>query len=138
MVTSSLSQCLALSPTLTPLRGTTFSALLTSWFDSCILTCRALLIGTWANSVSTGLFYVSRARPQINLAQFLYMAELTQARYYFRHFKHDDWKLKVFPSALTPVSPGLFLSLTDVCIGRLLSRHCFHSGRLCVRVPRKR
>ncbi|KAJ7025217.1 hypothetical protein C8F04DRAFT_140642 [Mycena alexandri] len=35
----------------------------------------ALLIGTWANS-------------------FLYMAELTQARYYFRHFKHDDWKLK--------------------------------------------
>ncbi|KAJ7062695.1 hypothetical protein C8F01DRAFT_1134974 [Mycena amicta] len=37
----------------------------------------ALLIGTWANS-------------------FLYMAELTQARYYFRHFKHDDWKLKAF------------------------------------------
>ncbi|KAJ6484760.1 hypothetical protein C8R45DRAFT_291563 [Mycena sanguinolenta] len=37
----------------------------------------ALLIGTWANS-------------------FLYMAELTQARYYFRHFKHDDWKLKTF------------------------------------------
>ncbi|KAJ7620308.1 hypothetical protein FB45DRAFT_929927 [Roridomyces roridus] len=35
----------------------------------------ALLIGTWANS-------------------FLYMAELAQARYYFRHFKHDDWKLK--------------------------------------------
>ncbi|KAJ7447521.1 hypothetical protein B0H11DRAFT_2335325 [Mycena galericulata] len=35
----------------------------------------ALLIGTWANS-------------------FLYMAELIQARYYFRHFKHDDWKLK--------------------------------------------
>ncbi|KAJ7820717.1 hypothetical protein B0H14DRAFT_2833382 [Mycena olivaceomarginata] len=29
-----------------------------------------------------------------SLAQFLYMAELTQARYYFRHFKHDDWKLK--------------------------------------------
>ncbi|KAJ7323914.1 hypothetical protein DFH08DRAFT_817395 [Mycena albidolilacea] len=35
----------------------------------------ALLIGTWANS-------------------FLYAAELYQARYYFRHFKHDDWKLK--------------------------------------------
>ncbi|KAJ7785178.1 hypothetical protein DFH07DRAFT_786900 [Mycena maculata] len=35
----------------------------------------ALLIGTWANS-------------------FLYMAELMQARYYFRHFKHDNWQLK--------------------------------------------
>ncbi|KAF8166329.1 hypothetical protein K438DRAFT_1857463 [Mycena galopus ATCC 62051] len=35
----------------------------------------ALLIGTWTNC-------------------FLYMAELGQARYYFRHFKHDDWKLK--------------------------------------------
>ncbi|KAJ6550951.1 hypothetical protein DFH09DRAFT_1319521 [Mycena vulgaris] len=35
----------------------------------------ALLIATWANS-------------------FLYMAELVQARYYFRNFKHDDWKLK--------------------------------------------
>ncbi|KAF8166288.1 hypothetical protein K438DRAFT_1685634, partial [Mycena galopus ATCC 62051] len=34
-----------------------------------------LLIGTWANC-------------------FLYMAELRQASYYFRHFKHDDWKLK--------------------------------------------
>ncbi|KAJ6461546.1 hypothetical protein DFH09DRAFT_1229068 [Mycena vulgaris] len=39
----------------------------------------ALLIATWANS-------------------FLYMAELIQARYYFRHFKHDDWKLKTFVS----------------------------------------
>ncbi|KAJ6528135.1 hypothetical protein B0H19DRAFT_1334348 [Mycena capillaripes] len=39
----------------------------------------ALLIGTWANSL-------------------LYMAELMQARYYFRHFKHDDWKLKTFVS----------------------------------------
>ncbi|KAJ6542155.1 hypothetical protein DFH09DRAFT_1368149 [Mycena vulgaris] len=38
-----------------------------------------LLIGTWANS-------------------FLYMAELIQARYYFRHFKHDDWKLKTLVS----------------------------------------
>ncbi|KAJ7866436.1 hypothetical protein B0H14DRAFT_3442431 [Mycena olivaceomarginata] len=35
----------------------------------------ALLIGTWANS-------------------FLYAAELYQARDYFRHFQHDDWKLK--------------------------------------------
>ncbi|KAJ7885463.1 hypothetical protein B0H13DRAFT_1889582 [Mycena leptocephala] len=32
------------------------------------------------------------------LPQFLYMAELMQARYYFRHFKHDDWKLKTFVS----------------------------------------
>ncbi|KAJ7775441.1 hypothetical protein B0H16DRAFT_1507411 [Mycena metata] len=39
----------------------------------------ALLIGTWANS-------------------FLYMAELLQARYYFRHFKHDNWKLKTVVS----------------------------------------
>ncbi|KAJ6531462.1 hypothetical protein DFH09DRAFT_1183070 [Mycena vulgaris] len=29
---------------------------------------------------------------------FLYMAELIQARYYFRHFKHDDWKLKTLVS----------------------------------------
>ncbi|KAJ7861020.1 hypothetical protein B0H14DRAFT_3445747 [Mycena olivaceomarginata] len=35
----------------------------------------ALLIGTWVSSL-------------------LYMAELFQAVYYFRHFKHDDWKLK--------------------------------------------
>ncbi|KAJ6574396.1 hypothetical protein B0H19DRAFT_1124401 [Mycena capillaripes] len=35
----------------------------------------AILIGTWANS-------------------FLYMAELIQAKYYFKHFKHDNWKLK--------------------------------------------
>ncbi|KAJ7277355.1 hypothetical protein C8J57DRAFT_1309095 [Mycena rebaudengoi] len=39
----------------------------------------ALLIGTWANS-------------------FLYMAELIQARYYFGHFKHDNWKLKTLVS----------------------------------------
>ncbi|KAJ6478694.1 hypothetical protein DFH09DRAFT_1215263 [Mycena vulgaris] len=38
-----------------------------------------LLIATWANS-------------------FLYLAELIQARYYFRHFKHDDWKLKALVS----------------------------------------
>ncbi|KAJ6526731.1 hypothetical protein B0H19DRAFT_1275581 [Mycena capillaripes] len=35
----------------------------------------APLIGTWASSL-------------------LYMAELLQAVYYFRHFKNDDWKLK--------------------------------------------
>ncbi|KAJ6550953.1 hypothetical protein DFH09DRAFT_1167928 [Mycena vulgaris] len=29
---------------------------------------------------------------------FLYMAELIQVRYYFRHFKHDDWKLKTLVS----------------------------------------
>ena len=38
-------------------------------------------------------------------AQFLYMAELTQARYYFRHFKHDDWKLKVCPIDANPFAP---------------------------------
>ncbi|KAJ6566107.1 hypothetical protein B0H19DRAFT_1136939 [Mycena capillaripes] len=38
-----------------------------------------LLIGTWANSL-------------------LYMAELIQVRYYFLHFKHDDWKLKTLVS----------------------------------------
>ncbi|KAJ7277292.1 hypothetical protein C8J57DRAFT_1223040 [Mycena rebaudengoi] len=37
----------------------------------------ALLIGTWANS-------------------FLCMAELIEAKYYFTHFKHDDWRLKAF------------------------------------------
>ncbi|KAJ6478685.1 hypothetical protein DFH09DRAFT_1215225, partial [Mycena vulgaris] len=42
-------------------------------------TTEALLIATWANS-------------------FLYMAELVQARYYFRNFKHDDWKLKTLVS----------------------------------------
>ncbi|KAJ6522928.1 hypothetical protein DFH09DRAFT_1190994 [Mycena vulgaris] len=41
----------------------------------------ALLIATWANS-------------------FLYMAELIQARYYFRRFKHDDWKLKTLVSVV--------------------------------------
>ncbi|KAJ7278379.1 hypothetical protein C8J57DRAFT_1306789 [Mycena rebaudengoi] len=39
----------------------------------------ALLIGTWANS-------------------FLCMAELIQARYYFTHFKHDNWRLKTLVS----------------------------------------
>ncbi|KAF8203577.1 hypothetical protein K438DRAFT_2015199 [Mycena galopus ATCC 62051] len=37
----------------------------------------ALLVGTWASSL-------------------LYMAEMLQATYYFRHFKHDDWRLKTF------------------------------------------
>ncbi|KAJ7876028.1 hypothetical protein B0H13DRAFT_2055974 [Mycena leptocephala] len=36
----------------------------------------APLIGTWVSSL-------------------LYMAELSQTVYYFRHFKHDDWKLKI-------------------------------------------
>ncbi|KAJ7882319.1 hypothetical protein B0H13DRAFT_2344697 [Mycena leptocephala] len=36
----------------------------------------ALLVGTWANSV-------------------LYTVEVIQAAYYYRHFKHDNWKLKV-------------------------------------------
>jgi hypothetical protein len=65
------------------------------------------------------------------------MTELIQARYYFTHFKHDDWKLKVVPSALNPVCLRLIF-FTDACIGRFLSRHCFHSGRLCLRVSRRR
>ncbi|KAJ6507071.1 hypothetical protein C8R45DRAFT_1069902 [Mycena sanguinolenta] len=36
----------------------------------------ALLVGTWASSL-------------------LYMAELVEAAYYFRHCENDDWKLKV-------------------------------------------
>ncbi|KAJ7917457.1 hypothetical protein B0H13DRAFT_2442589 [Mycena leptocephala] len=40
-----------------------------------------LLIATWANS-------------------FLCLAELIQARYYFRYFQHDDWKLKTLVSVV--------------------------------------
>ncbi|KAJ6560593.1 hypothetical protein DFH09DRAFT_1364757 [Mycena vulgaris] len=36
----------------------------------------ALLVGTWANSI-------------------LYTVEVIQAAYYYRHFKHDNWKLKL-------------------------------------------
>ncbi|KAJ6568052.1 hypothetical protein DFH09DRAFT_1155672 [Mycena vulgaris] len=36
----------------------------------------ALLVGTWANSI-------------------LYSVEVIQAAYYYRHFKHDNWKLKL-------------------------------------------
>ncbi|KAJ7882318.1 hypothetical protein B0H13DRAFT_2344695 [Mycena leptocephala] len=42
----------------------------------------ALLVGTWANSV-------------------LYTVEVIQAAYYYRHFKHDNWKLKVVSFGLT-------------------------------------
>ncbi|KAJ7903100.1 hypothetical protein B0H13DRAFT_2025890 [Mycena leptocephala] len=40
----------------------------------------ALLVGTWANSV-------------------LYTVEVIQAAYYYRHFKHDNWKLKLLVSS---------------------------------------
>ncbi|KAJ7263516.1 hypothetical protein C8J57DRAFT_1513011 [Mycena rebaudengoi] len=40
----------------------------------------ALLVGTWANSV-------------------LYTVEVIQAAYYYRHFKHDDWMLKLLVSS---------------------------------------
>ncbi|KAJ7678755.1 hypothetical protein B0H14DRAFT_3063613 [Mycena olivaceomarginata] len=62
----------------------------------------ALLIGTWANS-------------------FLYMAELMQARYYFRHFKHDDWKLKTFVSVA-------FLVDTVSTVGDYACVYLLHAG----------
>ncbi|KAJ7309228.1 hypothetical protein DFH08DRAFT_974964 [Mycena albidolilacea] len=40
----------------------------------------ALLVGTWANSV-------------------LYTVEIIQAAYYYRHFKHDNWMLKLLVSS---------------------------------------
>ncbi|KAJ7354045.1 hypothetical protein DFH08DRAFT_955474 [Mycena albidolilacea] len=40
----------------------------------------ALLVGTWTNSV-------------------LYTVEITQAAYYYRHFKHDSWMLKLLVSS---------------------------------------
>ena len=55
-----------------------------------------------------------------SLAQFLYMAELIQVMYYFRHFKHDDRKSKVFPSALNPVSPRLIFEQTLVSVAFLV------------------
>jgi hypothetical protein len=48
------------------------------------------------------------------------MAELIQVMYYFKHFKHDGWKLKVFPSSLKPVSPGLIFVQTLVWVAFLL------------------
>ncbi|KAJ6545600.1 hypothetical protein B0H19DRAFT_1267007 [Mycena capillaripes] len=39
-----------------------------------------LLVGTWANSV-------------------LYTVEVIQAAYYYRHFKHDNWMLKLLVSS---------------------------------------
>ncbi|KAJ7223563.1 hypothetical protein GGX14DRAFT_558130 [Mycena pura] len=49
-----------------------------------------LLIGTWVNSV-------------------LYTAELIQAFYYFRHFKHDDWKLKTLVTVAFTADTGSIL-----------------------------
>ncbi|KAJ6461791.1 hypothetical protein C8R45DRAFT_1027958 [Mycena sanguinolenta] len=44
----------------------------------------ALLVGTWANSI-------------------LYTVEVTQAVYYYRHFKNDDWKLKLLLSSVITI-----------------------------------
>ncbi|KAJ6509831.1 hypothetical protein DFH09DRAFT_1333943 [Mycena vulgaris] len=44
------------------------------------ITLGALLMGTWANSI-------------------LYTIEVIQAAYYYRHFKHDNWMLKLLVSS---------------------------------------
>ncbi|KAJ6461806.1 hypothetical protein C8R45DRAFT_1028019 [Mycena sanguinolenta] len=44
----------------------------------------ALLVGTWANSI-------------------LYTVEVFQAVYYYRHFKNDDWKLKLLVSSIITI-----------------------------------
>ncbi|KAF7349042.1 hypothetical protein MVEN_01425800 [Mycena venus] len=44
------------------------------------ITLGALLVGTWANSI-------------------LYTIEIIQAAYYYRHFKHDNWMLKLLVSS---------------------------------------
>ncbi|KAJ7354063.1 hypothetical protein DFH08DRAFT_803981 [Mycena albidolilacea] len=51
-----------------------------------------LLIATWASSVSCG-FLCTPMQPNVG-RKFLYMSEVYQALYYFRHFEKDDWKLK--------------------------------------------
>ncbi|KAJ6483412.1 hypothetical protein C8R45DRAFT_1099672 [Mycena sanguinolenta] len=44
----------------------------------------ALLVGTWANSI-------------------LYAVEVRQAVYYYRHFKHDNWMLKLLVSSVVAI-----------------------------------
>ncbi|KAJ7089475.1 hypothetical protein C8R44DRAFT_892433 [Mycena epipterygia] len=56
----------------------------------------ALLLGTWANSV-------------------LYAVEVIQAVYYYRHFKHDSWKLKLLvSSAITIDSVSMIANYASV------------------------
>ncbi|KAJ6549889.1 hypothetical protein B0H19DRAFT_1264778 [Mycena capillaripes] len=50
----------------------------------------ALLVGTWANSV-------------------LYTIEVIQAAYYYRHFKHDNWMLKVLSLSHLLVSSAIVI-----------------------------
>jgi hypothetical protein len=60
------------------------------------------------------------------------MTELIQARYYFTHFKHDDWKLKVFPSALNPVCLRLIFSQTLVSVAFLVDTASTVGDYACV------
>ncbi|KAJ7253868.1 hypothetical protein C8J57DRAFT_1658912 [Mycena rebaudengoi] len=66
----------------------------------------ALLIGTWVGSL-------------------LYMVELIQAVYYFRHFKHDDWKLKTRVTvALIIDTVSVLSNYTCVYLGNLMHTYC--------------
>jgi hypothetical protein len=50
----------------------------------------------------------------------LYMSEVYQGLYYFRHFEKDDWKLKVNPLYLQPsFALTQFLFFTDIGHRRL-------------------
>jgi hypothetical protein len=62
------------------------------------------------------------------------MAEIIQVWYYFTHFKHDDWKLKVFPSTLNPVFPRLnfFSQQTLVLVTVLVDTVSVVSDYACV------
>ncbi|KAF8190729.1 hypothetical protein K438DRAFT_1971024 [Mycena galopus ATCC 62051] len=56
----------------------------------------ALLVGTWANSV-------------------LYTVEVIQTAYYYRHFKHDNWMLKLLvSSAITIDSASMIANYASV------------------------
>ncbi|KAJ7657626.1 hypothetical protein DFH06DRAFT_452115 [Mycena polygramma] len=59
------------------------------------ITLGALLVGTWAISM-------------------LYTVEIIQAAYYYRHFKHDNWMLKVYPS------PHWICWFSDLPVSQLL------------------
>ncbi|KAF7348983.1 hypothetical protein MVEN_01419300 [Mycena venus] len=60
------------------------------------ITLGALLVGTWANSL-------------------LYTVEIVQAAYYYRHFKHDNWMLKLLvSSAITIDFVSMFANYASV------------------------
>ncbi|KAJ7309282.1 hypothetical protein DFH08DRAFT_1088257 [Mycena albidolilacea] len=50
-----------------------------------------LLIATWASSLSRGFSVYPQVTP---VGKLLYISEVYQGLYDFRHFKKDDWKLK--------------------------------------------